>query len=87
MSRMTPGVCEACDDPVMCGATGWYRCRSCGHESLREPMPALDVARELFTHWAMYEAPDTVSDEQLRAAAAEAIRQGDLFASEWVRSR
>lgn len=86
MSRLSPGVCDACDDPVMIGATGWYRCRSCGHESLREPMPALDVAKALFTHWATYDAPDEVSEEQLRQAAAEAIRQGDLFADEWGRA-
>lgn len=87
MRRLTPGVCEACDDPVVVGSTGWYRCRSCGHESLREPVPALDVAKALYTHWCTYEAPDRVSDDDLRAAAAEAIRQGDLFADEWGRAR
>ena len=29
------GICEACDDPVAINTFGWYRCRSCGHESLR----------------------------------------------------
>lgn len=28
-------LCAECDDPVVVGVTGWYRCRSCGYESLR----------------------------------------------------
>jgi hypothetical protein len=36
---MSPVVCEDCDDPVVPTVTGWYRCRMCGYESLRAPVP------------------------------------------------
>lgn len=32
------GICAECDDPVAVNTFGWYRCRSCGYESLR-PLP------------------------------------------------
>lgn len=38
--RNAPVVCDACDDPVVSNVSGWYRCRSCGHESLRDFDPA-----------------------------------------------
>lgn len=38
--RYAHGICDACDDPVALGPTGWYRCRSCGHESLRQFDPS-----------------------------------------------
>lgn len=38
--RNAPVVCDACDDPVVANVSGWYRCRSCGHESLRDFDPA-----------------------------------------------
>lgn len=28
--------CPDCSNPVSLGATGWGRCRLCGHETLRE---------------------------------------------------
>lgn len=28
--------CPECDDPMVLGVTGWGRCRSCGHETLRD---------------------------------------------------
>lgn len=28
--------CPECGNPVSLGATGWGRCRLCGHETLRE---------------------------------------------------
>jgi hypothetical protein len=31
--------CEDCGNPCATGATGWYRCRQCGYESLRDPQP------------------------------------------------
>lgn len=30
-----PVSCADCGDPVVVALTGWYRCRSCGYESLR----------------------------------------------------
>ena len=33
---LTPVVCGDCDDFVVPNASGWYRCRSCGYESLRD---------------------------------------------------
>lgn len=36
MRRNTQWVCDHCDDPVTANAHGWYRCRSCGYESLRD---------------------------------------------------
>lgn len=86
MSRLTPGTCADCDDPVMVTGTGWYRCRSCGYESLRDPPIALNVAQSVFSHWAQYEATEHATDDDIRAAASESIRQGDLFASEWARA-
>lgn len=29
-------VCDNCSNPVALFSRGWYRCRMCGHESLRE---------------------------------------------------
>lgn len=29
-------ACPECDDPMAVGPTGWGRCRSCGHETLRD---------------------------------------------------
>lgn len=29
-------VCEECSNPVALCSKGWYRCRQCGHESLRD---------------------------------------------------
>lgn len=34
-AQLVHGVCDQCDDPVAVGPFGWYRCRSCGFESLR----------------------------------------------------
>lgn len=82
--RVVP--CDNCDDPISLGPSGWGRCRSCGHETLREA-PALDVAKTVYTHWLTFEAPDRPSEGQLRTVAREAIRQGDLFEAEWQASR
>lgn len=35
MSLSSHGICFQCDDPVVVGPTGWYRCRWCGYESIR----------------------------------------------------
>lgn len=35
-AQLRHGLCDECDDPVAVGSMGWYRCRSCGHESLRQ---------------------------------------------------
>lgn len=86
MSIEVHGNCERCDDPVSVNAGGWYRCRSCGHESLRDS-PSLDIAKALYTHWCSYDAPDPVSESQLRHVARESIRQGDLFADELAKVR
>jgi hypothetical protein len=29
-------VCDDCSNPVALFSKGWYRCRQCGHESLRD---------------------------------------------------
>lgn len=31
--------CPNCDDPVALNVNGWGRCRSCGHETLRDSQP------------------------------------------------
>ena len=31
--------CPECDDMVVLGPTGWGRCRSCGHETVRDSQP------------------------------------------------
>jgi hypothetical protein len=29
-------ICDGCSNPVALFSKGWYRCRLCGHESLRD---------------------------------------------------
>jgi hypothetical protein len=71
--------CAECDRTVSPGGGGWYRCGNCGHESLRDV--SASVARDLYVHWCQFDAPDRVSEADLRDVAREAFRQGDLFAA------
>lgn len=77
----THGICENCDDPVSCGPGGWYRCRACGHESLRVDI-GTQVARAIFEHRVQFDIADDATDVEVRSAARVALHQGDLFADE-----
>lgn len=53
------GVCWECDDPVWVDVMGWYRCRSCGYESLRSSLfEFLPVRPALACGAAACDAPD-----------------------------
>lgn len=75
--KWTP--CADCGSPCGLLSTGWYRCRQCGFESLRELAPAryepsLDDARS----GAEPDSYDRVNAAYVRAtiAKAEPVRSG-----------
>lgn len=64
--------CADCQTPVALLSTGWYRCRQCGHESLREPVP-------VHVPWEVAEAELYSRDER---EYVHAVALDDLRAAE-----
>ena len=72
--------CPECDDPMTVGLTGWGRCRSCGHETLRDSAPRAStfegyIAATAFQNAAQAGIPFVVERVCDRAAAGRSGAQ------------
>lgn len=72
-------VCEECSNPVALFSKGWYRCRMCGHESLRDLQPAARSERS-YTLAALSHSADM--ENAARAEGAKALGLSPLSISD-----
>lgn len=70
-------TCPECDDPMAVGLGGWGRCRSCGHETLRDLHPAPSGVEAYLAASMAHSAPSIVSAGRVgdRAAAGRSGTQ------------
>ena len=64
-------VCDGCSNPVALFSKGWYRCRQCGHESLRDSQP-YDRSERAYVEAAIAHHKEE-SDGRGEAAAAQGL--------------
>lgn len=65
MASLSGGICFECDEPVLVGSSGWYRCRFCGFESLCTN--ALEFSGDGCAHAGLEEERAPASDDDRQA--------------------